>query len=209
MRRGDKYGNFNEHSMASTSPAQARVPHLLNPYTAIFSVRLRPQATRHRDRHVNSNQCNGSRQGALSDQNGIPVILRSWILPSSVSRSFSMTIRAIAAVAAASLLASVALASATTMNETNSKSSDMLSLPTSQQRIAWRDLHMNLPDQKGPPGFTVKIGAVVPNSVSTAPVTAKAASDVPTLKPYRFAMLRSNLVIINPSDHRIAEVITR
>ena len=38
---------------------------------------------------------------------------------------------------------------------------------------------------------------------------AKAASDVPALKPYNFAMLQKKLVIVNPSDHKIAEVITR
>jgi hypothetical protein len=40
-------------------------------------------------------------------------------------------------------------------------------------------------------------------------VTAKAAGDVPALKPYKFAMLQRKLVIINPRDGKIAEVISR
>ena len=43
----------------------------------------------------------------------------------------------------------------------------------------------------------------------TAPVTAKAASDVPALKPYKFAKEQKKLVIVNPSDQKIADVITR
>ena len=50
---------------------------------------------------------------------------------------------------------------------------------------------------------------MVPNTVTTAPITSKAASDVPALKPYNFAMLQHKLVIVNPADKKIAEVITR
>ena len=39
------------------------------------------------------------------------------------------------------------------------------------------------------------------------PVTAKAAHDVPALRPHEFAMLQSGLVIANPSDRIIGAVI--
>ena len=86
---------------------------------------------------------------------------------------------------------------------------DMLSLSSAQQKTAWKDLYTGSLDQKAPSGFSAVTGAVVPNTVTSAPITSKAASDVPALKPYHFAMLQHKLVIVNPSDKKIAEVITR
>ena len=51
------------------------------------------------------------------------------------------------------------------------------------------------------------MGAKVPNTIVIAPVTAQAGSDVPALKPYSFAMVQRKLVIVNPSDRKIASVI--
>jgi hypothetical protein len=111
------------------------------------------------------------------------------------------------ALAAALLLTGVTAASAATMS--NTKASDMLTLSSTQQKTAWRDLTTPQLNQKAPSGFNHIVGAVVPNSVTTAPVPSKAASAVPALKPYNFAMLQKKLVIVNPSDQKIAEVITR
>jgi len=111
------------------------------------------------------------------------------------------------ALAAAVLLAGASGASATTMSST--KPADTLNLTTTQQKAAWHDLYMKSLSQKGPSGFTAKVGETLPSSITTAPVTEKAASAVPALKPYNFAMLQSELVIVNPNDHKIAEVITR
>ena len=86
---------------------------------------------------------------------------------------------------------------------------DTLMLSNAQQKTAWHDLYTKALNQAAPSGFGAAVGAVVPKSVTTAPMPAKAASDVPALKPYNFAMLQKKLVIVNPSDHKIAEVITR
>lgn len=53
------------------------------------------------------------------------------------------------------------------------------------------------------------IGAVLPHDVKVAPVTDKAASDVLALKSYDFAVPQHKLLIVNPGDRKIAEVITR
>ena len=86
---------------------------------------------------------------------------------------------------------------------------DLLSLSSTQRKTAWKDLYTGSLNQKAPAGFSAVAGAVVPNSVTTAPITSKAASDVPALKPYHFAMLQHKLVIVNPANKKIAEVITR
>ena len=56
--------------------------------------------------------------------------------------------------------------------------SDSLSLSAPQQHAAWNDLYVRSLNQETPAGFDATVGAVVPDSVSVAPVTIKAASDV-------------------------------
>jgi len=111
------------------------------------------------------------------------------------------------ALAAAVLLSGVTAASAATMSHA-AKAGDTLSLTSTQQKTAWSDLYMESMNQAAPSGFDPVIGAVVPNSVTTAPVPPKAASAVPALKPYDFAQLQNKVVIVNPSDNKIAEVIS-
>ena len=53
------------------------------------------------------------------------------------------------------------------------------------------------------------VGGVLPTSVATAPVTKKAARDVPALKPYDFSLAQHKVLIVNPTDRKIAEVIAR
>jgi len=112
------------------------------------------------------------------------------------------------ALAAAVLLAGVTTASAATMSNP-ATTGGTLSLTSAQQKAAWRDLYTPSLSQKAPAGFHATIGAVVPSSVTMAPIPSKTVSDVPSLKPYDFAMLQKKLVIVNPSDRKIAEVITQ
>jgi hypothetical protein len=108
--------------------------------------------------------------------------------------------------AAVVLLSGVSIASAATVS--NAKPSDTLYLSTTQQRTAWRDIYMPSLNQATPKAFEAKVGAAVPSGVTTAPVPDKAASAVPALRPYHFAMLQKKLVIVNPSDQKIVEVIS-
>jgi hypothetical protein len=120
------------------------------------------------------------------------------------------------ALAAAALLAGISAASAAPTEGAKTPSpkmaplaSDTLTLSTAQQKTAWNDLYTGALNQKTPSGFSATIGAIVPHNIVTAPVTAKAANDVPALKPYKFAMVEKKLVIVNPSDGKIADVIAR
>lgn len=113
--------------------------------------------------------------------------------------------------AAAALIAGVSVASAApgtiSTNVHGLQPSDRLDLSQSQQQTAWNDLYMGSLNQKTPSGFNAVPGASMPHSVVTAPVTPKAVNDVPALKPYTFAMVQKKLVIVNPTDHKIAAVI--
>ena len=87
------------------------------------------------------------------------------------------------------------------------QSGDTLTLSDAQRKTALQDLYMDSLNQDTPPGFDAVVGAKVPNTIVIAPVTAQAGSDVPALKPYSFAMVQRKLVIVNPSDRKIASVI--
>jgi hypothetical protein len=89
------------------------------------------------------------------------------------------------------------------------QSSDTLTLSDAQRKMAWQDLYMESLNQNTPAGFDAVVGATVPNTIVIAPVTAQAGGDVPALKPYAFAMIQKKLVIVNPSDRKIAGVIAQ
>jgi Protein of unknown function (DUF1236) len=83
-----------------------------------------------------------------------------------------------------------------------------LSLTSMQQKTAREDLNSKTSKQNAPSGFQATVGAVVPTTVKIDPVPSKAATDIPALKSYDFAVVQGKLLIVNPSDKKIAEVIT-
>ena len=63
-------------------------------------------------------------------------------------------------------------------------------------------------EQKAPSGFNATVGAIVPSTLKTEPVPSKAATSVPALKSFNFAMVDGKLLIVNPSDKKIVDVIS-
>jgi hypothetical protein len=91
-----------------------------------------------------------------------------------------------------------------------SSTKDTLSLSESQRQTAWEDISQQATWQKAPAGFAAKVGATVPSALITQPVPVSTSNDVPALRPYQFALLKSDkLLIVNPSDNKVAEVINR
>jgi hypothetical protein len=87
---------------------------------------------------------------------------------------------------------------------------DLLSLTGPEQKTAWKDITGQATKEKAPAGFTPSVGTVVPSDITTHPVPVSTASKVPSLRPYQYAWLDSNkLLIINPSDKKIAEIVTQ
>jgi hypothetical protein len=122
------------------------------------------------------------------------------------------------ALAAALLLSGVAAASAASSSAASSsshstmarqKASDSLNLNAVQRKEAWTDLSSAANgNQKAPAGFDAAVGAVVPTTLKLEPITSSASSAVPSLRAYDFAMVGGKLLIVNPSDKKIAEIIT-
>lgn len=118
------------------------------------------------------------------------------------------------ALAAAALLCGVTAASAAGMSHPSSTStmsrpaSDTLSLTATQRKTAWNDLSRAAAKQNSPSSFNARVGSVLPSTLKIEPVPSKAAKAIPSLRPYDFAMVRGKLLIVNPSDKKIADVIT-
>jgi hypothetical protein len=117
------------------------------------------------------------------------------------------------AVAAMLLLSGVSVASAASHMANRSGSSaaasDKLDLSSAQQKSIWNDISRQATNQNAPPDFNPAIGMAIPDGVNTYPLPRQAARDVPAAKPYRYAMLQDKVLIVNPSDKMIADVVTR
>lgn len=126
------------------------------------------------------------------------------------------------AIVAMTLLSGLSVAAAAGNGGTNAMSkpssssspqamaTDTVVLSQQQKKDAWQDIKALATKEKAPAGFTAVVGAVVPSKLDTHPVPVSTANKVPVLRPYQYAMLDSNkLLIVNPSDHKIADIITQ
>ena len=95
------------------------------------------------------------------------------------------------------------------MSTVSTPAKDSLSLTNTQERTAWKDISRQANSQAAPSGFSPTIGATVPTDISLKPVPAKLASRVSTLRPYDYALLKGKLLIVNPSDKKVVDVINR
>lgn len=109
---------------------------------------------------------------------------------------------------AIALAAAVLLSGATAASAHSMKPSDTLALTATQQKATWTDLHDRTTGQKEPSNFSAAIGAPLPGSVMITRVSSKAIKDVPSLKPYAYVVLNGQVLIVNPSDRKVADVIT-
>jgi Protein of unknown function (DUF1236) len=127
----------------------------------------------------------------------------------AIALAAALSLAGISAASATGISSSSAMPNASAATKMAPPASDSLSLSGPQQHTAWNDLYVKSLNQNAPSGFDATAGTAVPNGVKIAPVPGKAASDIPALKPYDFAMLQHKLLIVNPNDKKIVEVITR
>jgi Protein of unknown function (DUF1236) len=118
-----------------------------------------------------------------------------------------------AALAVALSLSGIAAASAATHMSSRSSStaraSDTLTLSGEQQASIWKDVNGHASSQTAPSGFNATVGEALPSQLDTRPLPRQARLDVPQVRPYRYAMTENKLLIVNPSDHKIADVVAK
>ena len=84
-----------------------------------------------------------------------------------------------------------------------------LSLTSAQQKLAWKDIQASATTQNAPNDFTPRVGAVVPSNVALKAVPTKLGRQVSTLKPYDYALLKNELLIVDPGSKKVVDVINR
>jgi len=90
-----------------------------------------------------------------------------------------------------------------------SAAKDSISLTRSQERTAWRDISREATSQKAPQHFAAAVGTTVPPALSIQSIPAKVATVVSALKSYDYALLHGKLLIVNPADKKVVDVINR
>ncbi len=73
----------------------------------------------------------------------------------------------------------------------------------------WKDISRHATNQTAPSGFNATVGEAIPSNVSTYPLPRQASRDVPAVKPYRYAMMQDKVLIVNPNDKKIADVVSK
>jgi opacity protein-like surface antigen len=117
-----------------------------------------------------------------------------------------------AALAFALALSAITAASAANHMNRASKTtaaSDTLTLSDAQHASIWNDVSRHASNQNAPDGFNATVGEAVPSQLTTKPLPRQARRDVPEVRPYRYAMTEDKLLIVNPSDHKIADVVAK
>jgi len=84
-----------------------------------------------------------------------------------------------------------------------------LSLTTAQQKLAWKDIERNATAQKAPADFTPRVGAIIPGDMALRAVPTKLGRQVSTLKPYDYALLKNELLIVDPGSRKVVDIINR
>ncbi len=111
------------------------------------------------------------------------------------------------AVAAALLVSGMSAGSAA--SRMSRPAGDTLTLTDAQHLTIWNDVSRQASSQEAPADFKAAAGATVPNDIKTYPLPRQATRDVPAAKPYRYAKLQDNILIVNPADNKIADVVSQ
>lgn len=115
----------------------------------------------------------------------------------------------VAALLAVSAVPAASMASQMSSRNKTTGASDTLTLSDSQQKSIWNDVSRRASNESAPSGFNAAVGTVLPTDVSIHALPRRATRDVPEVKPYRYAMMQDKLLIVNPSDHKIADIVSK
>ena len=78
---------------------------------------------------------------------------------------------------------------------------------TLEQRHVIREIIKDMKTDAGPRDVQVKVGQAIPQGVSPRPMPADVAQKVPQVKTHSFFVTALEIVIVDPKDNNVAEVI--
>lgn len=86
---------------------------------------------------------------------------------------------------------------------------DRLNLTSAQRQEIWQSVSKQAAKETTPAGFTAKVGEAVPSAVKLQALPSSLSSQVPAVKPYEYAMLQNQVLIVDPSSKKIVDIITQ
>jgi hypothetical protein len=92
-------------------------------------------------------------------------------------------------------------------SDTKERPQPALDLSTAQRAEIWKRLG-NQQATNMPPGFQPKVGATVPVTLQLRSLPNSVSSEVPQVQSYNYAMVQSQLLIVDPATNRIVSIIT-
>ena len=109
--------------------------------------------------------------------------------------------------AAVLVLRSAALAAA---GDAQFRASDDFVLTGAQEDLIWQRMGREIPndDDGAPCGCKPTLFSEVPFPVALHVLPAAVTAQIPMLKPYRYTKLGKRLLIVNPDDRRIVDIIS-
>ena len=130
----------------------------------------------------------------------------------AIAVAAALTSVAGAASAADNQATSAAMSKPTVSNSSapmQSVAQDSLSLTHRQERTAWRDISKEAAGQTPQQKFAASVGTTVPADISLQPMPADVATRISALKPYDYALIHRKLLIVNPTDKKVVDIISR
>ncbi len=118
----------------------------------------------------------------------------------------SSTALAVAAALLSGAMLASGPASAALFSSPAKAAADSLTLSSQQQKTAWNDLN-SAAVSNAPSSFQPSTSSALPSTVTVHAVPSKTATAVPALRSYDYAKVNGKLLIVNPHDMMIAEVI--
>jgi hypothetical protein len=85
---------------------------------------------------------------------------------------------------------------------------DHLTLTSAQRHELWQGLSKQA-KESAPAGFMAKVGEAVPGSIKLQSLPASLSSQIPAVKSYDYAMLQSELLIVDPTSKNVVDIITQ
>jgi hypothetical protein len=93
------------------------------------------------------------------------------------------------------------------MSELKQDESGTLKLSAAQKAQIWKELGGEA-TKAGIPAHTLKVGQTLPDTMNPQSMPGKVANKVPAVKSYQYAMGNGQVLIVNPSTHKIAAIVT-
>jgi hypothetical protein len=91
--------------------------------------------------------------------------------------------------------------------ETNPAAVPDLKLTAEQRQTIYASISSQKQKETAPPDFRATVGAVVPQSIELQALPKTIVELIPALKDYEFAMVANQVLLVDPKNKQVVEVI--